>query len=63
MKFSSEEKDKIRQFVTPDLRPSFSLFKDKELHPEDYPLKEHKVAVNKRMLSYLEQFKDKIVKS
>lgn len=63
MKFSSEERDRINKFVTPDLRPSFSLFRDKEAHPESYPTEEHKVKSNKRMLSYLQQFKDQIVKS
>ena len=63
MKLTSEEKDKIRKFVTPDLKPAYSLFKDKNEHPDSYPFKEHKVNVNKRMLSFLEQFKDKIVKS
>ena len=62
MKLTSEEKDKIRKFVTPDLKPAYSLFKDKELHPDNYPIEDHKVAVNKRMLSFLEQFKDKIVR-
>ena len=62
MKFSSEEKDKINKFVTPELRPTYSLFKDKESNPDKYPKEEHKVNVNKRMLSYLERFKDKIVR-
>ncbi len=61
MKFSLEEKDRIRKFVTPDLKPSYSLFKDKEDHPDKYTSKEHKVSSNRRILSYLEQFKDKIV--
>lgn len=62
MKFTSEEKDKIRKFVTTELRPSYSLFKDKESNPDKYQQEEHKINSNKRMFSYLQQFKDRIVR-
>ena len=62
MRFTNEEKDRINKFVTTDLRPSFSLFKDKEDHPESYPTEEYKVKSSRRMLAFLEQFKDQIVK-
>jgi len=63
--FTKEEKERIRKFITPDLRPSYLLFKDKNEHPDKYTLQEEKSVVKikprKSMCDYLSQFRDSFV--
>ena len=63
--FTKEEKERIRNFITPDLRPSYLLFKDKNEHPDKYALEEEqslvKIKPRKCMANYFEQFRDDFV--
>jgi len=69
--FTKEEKERIKKFITPDLRPSYLLFKDKNEHPDKYAQEEEEALVKikshtrvrKCMASYLEQFRDGFVDS
>ena len=64
--FTKEEKERIRKFITPDLRPSYFLFKDKNNNPGKYARQEEEVCVKSKpsasMANYLQQFKDGFVK-
>jgi len=63
--FTDEEKERIKKFITPDLRPSYLLFKDKNEHPDKYALEEEqssvKIKPRKCMANYFEQFRDDFV--
>ena len=67
MVLNDEEKNRIRKFITPDLRPSYLLFKDKNEHPDKYVLQEEqadvKIKPRASIARYLEQFKDGFVKN
>ena len=63
--FSKEERDRMKKFITKDLRPSYLLFKDKNNHPDKYALEEEAPSKLKKprkyMANYFEQFKEDFV--
>lgn len=70
-KYTPKELQRMKDFITPDLRPSYLLFKDKNDHPEAYAhtsvaLQEgedvRRIEKRPGIVKFLEQYRAKIVK-
>ena len=65
--FTNEEKERIRKFITPDLRPSYILFKNKNDNPDEYTSEDIqscvKIKSSSHMTKYLQQFRDSFTKN
>ena len=65
-KYSPEEIQRMKKFITEDLKPAYLLFKDKEDNPDKYVLKEGARPLESKyscsMVKSLAKFREGFVK-